>query len=428
MPKINRDEVYNAIYESACKKFVSQEALEPYLISEAKGEPLYRYVGYRSSMPQAENAGRIIWSSLENDKSNRWTGIGAEDKGGSQGLYLSGEYLDKDKPFPELEHYLDKDSNPNASVNYFRYEAGQEPALTTAKVSELRSMFLFSLEKSISGVNLSLNEDGNHPLLEEILEDAQLSYPDAFTEEDTLSTLYYSGEDASFCRAIGNAVLESTDLSFFETTSVRDRESSNVIMRAETKTPLLTLKPEGRSSFFLNSETMQGEGVFTIADLVYNAEFEDPTAHTVLPSKEELNTKLTEISQQIANNLVDAYDESLREIAPTEAMQEVGEQIATIKEHLKENNIEEGLTEIGAVKQRMYELLSNKESLEAFEANAFEVVDSVMGSLSDITTAIDNANKEIADPTDHNSEGGVDVDISDPTENEVDPVIEGAKD
>lgn len=434
MPTIQRDSLYDAIYTVATERFAIAENLEPYLISRQAGTPLYRYVSYRSSMPQGEAGARTIWSTLENDTGNRWTGRGTEAGRGSQGLYLSGEFLDVATPFPELDHYLDRDTDPNALVNYFRYQPDVEPQLTTASAGELRSMFLFSLEEQVDGINLSLNGEGEHPLLEEILEEARQRFPDAFAEGDTLSTLYYHGEDASFCRAIGNAVLENTDLSFFQTTSVRDQVSTNVILRAETVPPQGRprsdlLRSEGRSTFFLKPETpdapAQAEGVFTIADLLYNTQFEPPDVEVRgLPSKAELNLKLTEISTQIVDNLVQTYTESLSLNPATPAMENLGARIASVQEHVEANRMGDALTEITAIKQQMtQQLTQNRANLQAHEVRAFEVVESVMGSLSDITTVIEQTNRELEDP-EFEPPDGEGVDIEDPPLEDVDPVIE----
>lgn len=436
MPTIQRNDLYDAIYTVASEKFAIADNLEPYLISRQAGTPLYRYVSYRSSMPQGEAGARTVWSTLANDTGNRWTGQGTVEGQGSQGLYLSGEYLDVATPFPELDHYLDRNADPNALVNYFRYEPGVEPQLTTARAGELRSMFLFSLEAQVDGINLSLNGEGEHPLLEEILEEARQRFPEAFAEADTLETLYYHGDDASFCRAIGNAVLENTDLSFFQTTSVRDQVSTNVIMRPDAVSqgsspkPISTvLRSEGRSTFFLRPATpdapAQAEGVFTIADLLYNTQFEPPDVEVVgLPSKAELNLKLTQISTQIVDNLVQTYTESLSLSPATPAMENVGARIASVQEHFEANRIGDALTKITEIKQQMtQQLTQNRANLQAHELRAFEVVESVMESLSSITTVIDQTNRELENPEIEPLDGEV-IDIEDPPIEDVDPVIE----
>jgi len=59
-------------------------------------------------MPQEAVNVKKIWSNLDKDIDNRWTGRGA-DGNGSQGLYMSGEFLEKNSPFPELEYYQQKE-------------------------------------------------------------------------------------------------------------------------------------------------------------------------------------------------------------------------------------------------------------------------------------------------------------------------------
>jgi len=421
MPKILSPKIYQTIYKSALTR-LSQGGLKNYTLNRHLGEPLYRYVGYRNSMPQAEDAGRTMWLPLEKDIWNRWTGINDIGNGGSQGLYFSGEFIDENTPFPELEHYLDKESDPEAMIAYYKYEKGLDPDFTMAKASELRSMHLFTLNEEISGLDLKLMiGDEYNPLVQEIYANAKKSEPEIFGNELTLDALYNSGKDASFCRALGNATLDATDHSFFETSSVRDLKSPNVIIRAEVQRPLEILVPQGRATFFVNS-TKRGEGVFTVSDMLYNARFEDPSIDfRGLPSKEKFNEMLLKVSNQIIEKLSDQYTEALRTNAPTDAMEEVGKTIKDIQEQIKRGDVEESIKSIDTVQEQIK--LFDSYDLKDYEVNSFKVVDSVMNSLSDITKSIEIANKEIEDP-DYNSDvDGEDVDIQDPVEEQIDPVI-----
>jgi hypothetical protein len=54
MPRIFFLNRYNAVNQAASKRFASPKSLKPFLISKEVGTPLYRFVSYRFSMPQAE--------------------------------------------------------------------------------------------------------------------------------------------------------------------------------------------------------------------------------------------------------------------------------------------------------------------------------------------------------------------------------------
>lgn len=422
MPPIIRSLVYRAVYRAASMVFANPGSYSPYIVTRGMGSPLYRYVGYRASMPQAEQAGRTIWLSLTADTQNRWTGAGVDPGYGEQGLYLSAEPVDPETPFPELQHYMDKESDPNAQVTFFRYRPQEKPLLTPARVSELRSNFLFTLKQTVTGLDLRLGKA--RPLLEKILDEARAIEPSI---ADSLEALYNHPDDASFCRGLGNAVLKATKLDFFQASSARDPkgESTNVIMRAVSRKPVEVLKPEGRNTFYLNKATGKAEGVFTIADLVYNAEFEDPTSPPKgLPSKAELNLKLKEISGQMTDSLAEEYTTSLSEMPPTPKTEEIGLRIEAVQEHLASDDIEKALVEVKSLKQDLTEQLSEARvgELQEYEVAAFQVVDSVMGALGDLTTAIDTANKEIAEGAGEPPDP--DLSIEDPTVEEVDPEIQ----
>jgi len=278
MPNIVRSELYNAILSAAKEIFARPGTLDPFFTRRDEGTSLYRYVSYRHSQPQEEEAARTIWTLLAKDESNRWTGLGT-DKKGSQGLYMSGEFIDEDHPFPELEYYQASTEASTQEIEYIRYEAGSAPVKVRVPASELRTLFLFTQTRALNGRDFSLKINGDyHPLLTEILElvkqkDSVLKKP-VLVAEDSLRSLYLSPHDASFTRAIGNALFELDTVDFFQVTSVRDERSPNIILRGTHGTPIDYLQAEGRATFLVNSEGKRGIGVDTNDDLLYNSKFE----------------------------------------------------------------------------------------------------------------------------------------------------------
>ena len=152
MQGVLRPDLYRLVHRIATARF--RRGIQGFEISKEAGEPLYRYVTYRNNMPQAEDAGRKIFPTLPNDTSNRWTGRGADDGTGRQGLYLSGEFIVEGHSFPELEHYQTPGQDPNAQISYFHYRGGRrggfDPLPATAKASELRSVASTSKSRSVS--------------------------------------------------------------------------------------------------------------------------------------------------------------------------------------------------------------------------------------------------------------------------------------
>ena len=307
MPSIVSPRSYNAILSAARKIFASPGALDPFFTTRSEGTPLYRYVSYRNSRPQEEGGGRTIWTPLASDTGNRWTGSGV-DGTGSQGLYMSGEFINDGSPFPELEHYQDPTDPPTQEIDHFQYQAGQTPQWIRTPASELRTMFLFTQTRALNGINFSQEVNGaDHPLLTEILERARDIDPNAFRAEDSLRSLYTSPDDASFNRAIGNALFELGNVDFFQATSVRDGMSPNIILRGTQGTPIDYLQAEGRATFLVDSQGIRGIGVYTIDDLIYNSRFEQ-TGLGQIPSREVFANLLSPYETTIERIVSDTVD------------------------------------------------------------------------------------------------------------------------
>lgn len=274
MPTIVRPGLYDATLSAAREIFARPGALDPFFMTKDKGSALYRYVSYRNLLPQEEEAARKIWTSLAKDTSNRWTGLGTDERG-SQGLYMSGEFINEDHPFPELEYYQASTGTSTQEIEYIKYEAGSNPVKVRVPVSELRTMFLFTQTRALNGRDLSLQVNGDyHPLLTKILELVKQRNPVSLGAEDSLRSLYLSPDDASFTRAIGNAIFELDAVEFFQVTSVRDKISPNIILRGTYGTPIDYLQAQGRTTFFVNSEGKRGLGFYTEDDLRYNDKFD----------------------------------------------------------------------------------------------------------------------------------------------------------
>jgi hypothetical protein len=294
MPIIGRMAAYRALHEAAQKEFsVNQKAWKGLITKFPERTPLYRFGAYRNYQPQEDKASRTIWLDLKSDLNNRWTGCGA-DGTGFQGLYLSLDGAGKeDTKFPELDHYQPKNAPINQMVSFFRYEKDKEPYWTTVEGRALRSMYLFHTVEELIAMDLRLSTRTT-PLFDAILQRAKRINPSAFTTEDTVHTFYMEGEDASFNRALGNAVLEAFDVNIILTTSVRDANSTNVILRGERGKVAEVLTVDGRGTFYLNGS--EAQGVVTIDDMLFNDKFEQK--NSVLAPKSALSADLDPVREQ----------------------------------------------------------------------------------------------------------------------------------
>jgi hypothetical protein len=287
MPVIRFSQIYSVVFSTAQKFFAQMPAsAKPFEMELHDGMSLYRYVGYRSGRPQVSEAGKKLWTPLDKDVTNRWTGLGS-DGGGAQGLYLSGEAPGgNNTTFAELIHYQDPSVPPNQKVSYFEYKPGVTPTWVSALASELRSMFMFTLDGSLKGLDLRYTADPN-AIVNQIFEQALNQSPEIFMPGMSAESLYFAPGDASFTRAVGNAAL-GKGYEFVQTTSVRDRGSISIVIGGSPASAFDMLHPEGRATFFLDGIARTSRGVFTIDDMVYNDRY-DTTGNGVLPSGSDLN-------------------------------------------------------------------------------------------------------------------------------------------
>ncbi|NTU73694.1 hypothetical protein HGB07_06040 [Candidatus Roizmanbacteria bacterium] len=381
MPTVQRPGVYTAIFNAARTIFARPGALDPYFITRSEGEPLYRYVEYYNTQPQMEAAVRTIFTPLAGDTNNRWTGSDGAGHG-SQGLYLSGEFIIEGQPFPELEYYQNiQPLSPPQDIDFFRYEAGHNPIWQSNPSRQLRTMFLFNQTRGLSGINFSLPMDvADHPLLTEILEQAQHDNPEAFQAGDTLRNLYMSPDDASFTRAIGNAIFDNGSVEFFQTTSVRDAASSNIILRPTQHTAggqpqVDDLQAQGRTTFLLD-DNGHTTGCYTIDDLIYNSRFEQAALGNIPPREVFANfiTPYETTIQSIVTDNVD-WDDTIERI-----------------DHFIDTNISQKLEEMGnpfVTDQGIDDLIDNLVASDLSISIFRELSTSVLSSLAQSPVLLD---------------------------------------
>lgn len=302
MPTIKRPDLYNATFSAAKEIFARPGALAPFSMTKEKGTLLYRYVNYRRNKdkPEEENQeksqkekaalkkwrtqieedARKIHQPLDKDKFNRWTGLGSDGKG-FPGLYMAGK-IEANQAFPELEHY----QKPNEDIERERSEESEKIECwraeggirDTIEARKLRAMFTFSTTEDLNGIDLSLQIDGkDHPLLTEIVALVKESKPAILKNEESLSSLYLSDDDASFTRAIGNALFEvDKSIEFFKVTSIRDeeRKNYNIILRAkeynaQDKYSFEHLEAFIRDTYLVDEKGKRGIQVYTDDDQKY---------------------------------------------------------------------------------------------------------------------------------------------------------------
>lgn len=403
MPNVSDPLRFRAFYTAAAKIFAN-ENLSAYRLATNRGSPLFRYVSYRNSMPQAADAGRTLWLDAQSDVNNRWTGWGEAADNSAQGLYFSRDFLHEGQPFPEVDHYLNKGADPDALIAYFEYESGIQPRPMAAKAAELRSMFLFSTNHDLNGLDLRLRtESGEYnPLLEAIVQGVRDANPGMLKPTETLESLYTS-ENADFCRAVGNASLKKLpDMDFFDTTSVRDLKSTNSIMRAVKGVPLEVVDPQGRATFFVNSDKV-GQGVYTVSDMVYNAVFEDPDASPPidLPTRQQFRDGLIAVGDRLSAEMVTEYLQLLKDTPPSAATEEVGRRLLEVRRSLEQQDFNQALQNITQVQDSIRELdIATNSSLTATEVRALKMSQNAMASLSEMTASIELAGREIDAPPD----------------------------
>ncbi len=286
MPTLINRPLYDATYKATkdmlkfdwwCPGYV------PFLkmIDLPEGQHIYRYSSAKDS-DGGYWGNRKIWASLENDRGNRWTGFALGGPGGRVGLYTTLEAeREKDTLFSELFHYMPTDTNvKKKSVKYYQFPGENTPIDQTVAVVEQRAeklhfMFTYFLseKKRIIDLGLPSTPNDNSFFITNVFQLAQALSPSAFLPGRNCMDLYMDPSDASFCRAIGNAVLEEAFIDGFQVTSTRDTRSTSVIFKGPVGAQFEFLQFVGRSSFFMDTSGKFTQAAETFADHQYNDDF-----------------------------------------------------------------------------------------------------------------------------------------------------------
>lgn len=301
MPEIQNVDMYNAI-QAACEQILTRDVMESLMIDIPAGTSTYRYVSYRNNAPQIGENGLKVWGDIGTaDLKNRWTGSDLQG-GGQRGVYLSAEIPDAGTTtFTELEHYITQNPTPQ-DISYYTYKPGTEPVLHNSTELNLNTMFLFNFNQAQRGVDVRINGQ-SRDVLQRVLDRAVETNPELFVGRD-LDSLYKDPEDSSFCRAIGNHILENSQADFFCATSARGTQpADNYIMRANASSQALTsLDTNGRISWYYDPATPNNPAVpvYTMEDLAYNTTVDIPKLSPII--QEDPVVKATEKYKDIAKD------------------------------------------------------------------------------------------------------------------------------
>jgi hypothetical protein len=412
MPRFLFPRFYQLTYRSARLTFRTQ-TYQQQLVRARTGTAWYRYVGYRNNTPQAEWAGRTQFLTLASDLNNRWTGASPDGRG-SQGLYLSQDFVNEGNPFPELTHYQDGPDEGGVDVPYYEYHPGVnpviQPKMRVAQARNLRSMFLFTLLDEQPGLDLRLRlANQTNPLLEAI-QRAMTQDPEFQSIRDEtrgvvditdLDSIYQHADSADFCRALGNAALEISDIQHLVVTSVRDGVSVNIVartpVRADGAPPvrLEYLQPQGRSTFFADVNGKRGVGVFSVQDLIYNATFESPTnPPPQLPEVSVVKEALVAVQETAVDELGSRLVEELSTRPANSRMDNVAEKLANVQEKLTGDAYGETVTAINQLKTAVESAAQDQATVDQFKAS-LELSSGVADTMSSMADAVQAAQERI---------------------------------
>ena len=307
MPTLKNDALYRATYEAAMDtiRLGALYGTPAKTIDLAAGQMIYRFSSSKFSDGTYEGSLKL-YKTVEKDVGNRWSGLAP---GGAPSGVL-GQYftLEADKEantlFSELFHYMPSEKEvPDKPVKHFQFALEEANDGTRARsnavtdpapasgvtdlapapgshwqmAEQLNFMFAFTMseKKTLLDVQLPTTPDDDNFLVTKIFNLAKGRSEALFAGTDCM-LLYTDKEDASFCRAIGNAALEQTAYNGILVTSARDTRSTSVVFkgRKDDDRQYDFLKFLGRSSFFIEKSggkfTKAGE---SIADMEYNDDF-----------------------------------------------------------------------------------------------------------------------------------------------------------
>lgn len=271
MPKLLNQALYDATFQAAKSIISSTSAtFNSYLTALPANTALYRYSSQQYS-DGSETGARKNWTTIDRDTGNRWTGISGTGSGASGGLYMSLEAEGyKDTEFSELYHYQDQDSHRGMTgIEFYEYNVKKRPDSAFVQARTLYYMFMFFLQRPLKGIDLTKGAAA----ITDTYASAKASSGSQF--QQSADELYMESDDASFCRAIGNACFQESCVDFILVTSTRNTTNKNVILKCDggvDSAPLDFLKPAGRSSFFLHGDGSRQAEV-TVDDMKYNAQF-----------------------------------------------------------------------------------------------------------------------------------------------------------
>jgi hypothetical protein len=410
MPKTLFPRFYGLAYRSAQRTF-GTPIRQQWGVRARAGTPWYRYVGYRNSMPQVEGAGRTQFLTLANDVNNRWTGCGPDGRG-SQGLYLSQDFVNDGDPFPELSYYQSGGDGGADLVPSYEYHPGSSPAIDpTMKVehaTNLRSMFHFTLTEDLEGLDLrlagqtnSLLEAVQHAMAQDPEYEAIRAETKGTFDLANLESMYQHPEGADFCRALGNAALALPDVRHLLVTSVRDGRSTNVVartpVRADGAPPrqLDFLRPEGRATFFVNSGGRRGIGVFSIPDMIYNTNFESPDSPPPeLPDVKAFKQTLVRTQQVAIDELSSRVLQDLEIQPATPQMDKVAEGIANVQDKLTGDQYGATIAAITELKTAVAAAAEDPPTVGQFKAS-LDLSTGVANTMSSMADAVQAAQDRI---------------------------------
>jgi hypothetical protein len=272
MPTLMNQGVYNATYEQARNLLAAGR--RPEVITYQGMTPLFRYASAKNGAAAGNHAGaRKIWSALDRDRYNRWTGYAHGGPGGAVGLYMTVEAEGSSNTiFSELAHYQPiEQGSPVELIEHFQYHREGRLEQLAQDAERLHFMFLFWLAKPLRMYKLELpvtQDDGS--FVSEVFKATRDRAGNLFPAGKTCLDMYKDGEDASFCRAIGNACLADPGCDGLQVSSVRDVRSKGAVIKGISGQEIDFLQFVGRSSFFMGQNGTTSHALCTVADMQYN--------------------------------------------------------------------------------------------------------------------------------------------------------------
>ncbi|MEN9797889.1 MAG: hypothetical protein RL653_1585 [Pseudomonadota bacterium] len=317
MPSIQNQPLYDATFRHA-STLAKQLGTAAFPWARlAHGDCLFRYSSQKWSDGE-ESGARAQWTPLDRDTGNRWSGSD-NSGGGALGMYFSREEArSANTVFSELYHYLPDETLQHvpgqneaiSGVTYFSYLRNSLPKglgldgvlkwYSTA--NRAHYMFKWSLKKAVQGAELLVPSGAPGGMAQRqgfvdavyarLGSDSQRLLQGSGGAARTARDLYLDPEDASFCRAIGNACLQKAGCEFLQVTSTRDKalKAESIVLNAEEaytvpdvakdkrgngKRGIGYLQPLGRSTFFTDFfKNIQAR--VTTNDMRYNDQLSVP--------------------------------------------------------------------------------------------------------------------------------------------------------